>query len=103
MGSANRYQALPVMFASPTGTMRRMLSGTALDCWAGVMVVTRVVSPEPGATVLAAASPAPAAASAVLVRNAQLDRYLSAHRVLANGAMPGAGAEHRVHIVFEGQ
>ncbi len=70
---------------------------------AGVMVVTRVVSPEPGATVLAAASTAPVAASAVLVRNAQLDRYLSAHRVLANGAMPGAGAEHRVHIVFEGQ
>ena len=29
--------------------------------------------------------------------------YLSAHRVLANGAMPGASAEHRVHIVFEGQ
>ena len=42
-------------------------------------------------------------ASVVLVRNAQLDRYLSAHRSLAHGAMPGAGAEHRVHIVFEGQ
>ncbi|MES2715804.1 MAG: sigma-E factor negative regulatory protein [Pseudomonadota bacterium] len=70
---------------------------------AGVMVVTRVVTPEPSAAVLAAASTAPAAASAVLVRNAQLDRYLSAHRSLANGAMPGAGAEHRVHIVFEGR
>jgi len=44
-----------------------------------------------------------AAASAVLVRSPELDRYLSAHRSLANGAMPGAGAEHRVHIVFEGR
>jgi len=70
---------------------------------AGVMVVTRLVSPEPAGAVLAAARPAPAAASAVLVRNAQLDRYLSAHRALASGAMPGAGAEQRVYIVFEGQ
>lgn len=70
---------------------------------AGVMVVMRMGAPEPAAAVLAAASPLPAAASAVLVRNAQLDRYLSAHRALASGAMPGAGAEHRVYIVFEGQ
>jgi len=67
------------------------------------MVVTRVMSPAPvDATTLAGAGQAPDA-SVVLVRNAQLDRYLSAHRSLANGAMPGAGAEHRVHIVFEGQ
>ena len=38
-----------------------------------------------------------------LVRSAQLDRYLSAHRTLASGTLPGAGSEHRVHIVFEGQ
>jgi sigma-E factor negative regulatory protein RseA len=70
---------------------------------AGVMVVTRVMSPAPlDATTLASANPAPDA-SVVLVRNAQLDRYLSAHRSLANGAMPGAGAEPRVHIVFEGR
>lgn len=70
---------------------------------AGVMVVTRVMSPAPvEAPTIASAGPA-AGASAVLVRNIQLDRYLSAHRSLANGAMPGAGAEHRVHIVFEGQ
>lgn len=70
---------------------------------AGVMVVTRVMLPvSADATTLAVAAPA-AGASAVLVRSAQLDRYLSAHRSLANGAMPGAGAEHRVHIVFEGQ
>jgi sigma-E factor negative regulatory protein RseA len=70
---------------------------------AGVMVVTRVMSPAPvDATTLAGTTQAPDA-SVVLVRNAQLDRYLSAHRSLAHGAMPGAGAEHRVHIVFEGQ
>jgi sigma-E factor negative regulatory protein RseA len=70
---------------------------------AGVMVVTRVMSPASvDAPTLASTNPAPGA-SVVLVRNAQLDRYLSAHRSLANGAMPGAGAEHRVHIVFEGQ
>ena len=72
---------------------------------ARVMVVTRMVAPHPAGTLLAAAGSAstatPAAASAALVRDAQLDRYLSAHRSLANGAMPGT--EHRVHIVFEGQ
>lgn len=72
---------------------------------AGVMVVTRVMAPAPAAApVMAQTERVPAAgASAVLVRDARLDRYLSAHRSLANGAMPGAGAEHRVHIVFEGQ
>ncbi len=70
---------------------------------AGVMVVTRVSTPALGNAVMALATPAAVAASAVLVRDPQLDRYLSAHRVLANGAMPGASAEHRVHIVFEGQ
>jgi sigma-E factor negative regulatory protein RseA len=72
---------------------------------AGVMVVTRVMSPVPEAQpVLAGAGSLPAAgASAVLVRSAQLDRYLSAHRTLASGTLPGAGSEHRVHIVFEGQ
>lgn len=69
---------------------------------AGVMVVTRVMAPEPVAATLASSNPSPAA-SAVLVRNAQLDRYLSAHRALASGAMAGAGAEHRVYIVYEGQ
>lgn len=67
----------------------------------GVSLVTRNNAPEPGAAALAKADPAGAAASAVLVRNAQLDRYLSAHRALASGAMAGAGAEQRMHIVFE--
>lgn len=69
----------------------------------GVSLVTRNSAPEPGAAVQARAVPATAAASAVLVRNAQLDRYLSAHRALASGAMAGAGAEQRMHIVFEGR
>ncbi|MDH4393923.1 MAG: sigma-E factor negative regulatory protein [Aquabacterium sp.] len=72
---------------------------------AGVMVVTNVMSPTPAeAPAMASAGKPPnVEASAMLVRNAQLDRYLSAHRNLANGAMPGAGAEHRVHIVYEGR
>ena len=73
---------------------------------AGVMVVTQVMAPAPAdvPAMAGAGTTAPAAGtSAVLVRSAQLDRYLSAHRSLANGVMPGAGAEHRVHIVFEGQ
>jgi len=70
---------------------------------AGVMVATRVSVPTSGNAVLALSTPAAVAASAVLVRDPQLDRYLSAHRVLAHGAMPGAAAEHRVQIVFEGQ
>lgn len=68
----------------------------------GVTLVTRQGTPEAGPAVLAKAGPS-AAASAVLVRDAQLDRYLSAHRALASGAMAGAGAEHRVHIVYEGR
>lgn len=68
-----------------------------------VMVVTRVVEPSPAPILAGVDKPPAAAPSPVLVRNAQLDRYLAAHRSLANGAAPGAGAEHRVHIVFDGQ
>ena len=42
-----------------------------------------------------------AAASGALVRNANLDRYLQAHRSLANGVVAAGNAEHRVHIVYE--
>jgi sigma-E factor negative regulatory protein RseA len=69
----------------------------------GVTLITRQSAPEAGPAVLARAEPSGAAASAVLVRNAQLDRYLTAHRALASGAMAGAGAEQRMHIVFEGR
>ena len=71
---------------------------------AGVMVVTRLMAPEPVAGPTLAAAPAGAmAASGMLVRDARLDRYLSAHRSLANGTAAAGGAEHRVQIVFEGQ
>ncbi len=70
---------------------------------AGVTLVVRNSAPEQTAATLAKAEPVGTAASAVLVRNAQLDRYLSAHRALASGAMPGAGAEQRMHVVFEGR
>jgi sigma-E factor negative regulatory protein RseA len=70
---------------------------------ASVMVVTRVVEPSPAPMLAGVDKPPATATSAVLVRNAQLDRYLAAHRSLANGAAPGAGTEHRVHIVFDGQ
>ena len=33
--------------------------------------------------------------------NDKLDRYLEAHRSLANGVVAAGGAEHRVQIVFE--
>lgn len=72
----------------------------------GVTLVTRQSAPESDAAALAradAAGVAGAPASAALVRNAQLDRYLSAHRALASGAMAGASGEQRMHIVFEGR
>ena len=74
---------------------------------AGVLVLTRVVSinPADGAQLALAAPTAPAAATALtpgeLVRNAGLDRYLEAHRALANGVVAVGGAEHRMQIVFE--
>lgn len=67
---------------------------------AGLLVVTRVVSINPADSgQLAQAAPGPAAVD--LVRNAGLDRYLEAHRTLANGVVAGGGAEHRVQIVLE--
>jgi sigma-E factor negative regulatory protein RseA len=69
----------------------------------GVTLVTRQSAPDPDTATLAKADAAGAAASAVLVRNPQLDRYLTAHRALASGAMAGATGEQRMHIVFEGR
>lgn len=69
----------------------------------GVMMVTRVMAPATVAGPSLASAPADAAASGMLVRDARLDRYLSAHRSLANGAVAAGAGEHRVRIVFEGQ
>ena len=74
---------------------------------AGLLVLTRVLSPDPADRVqLAQAQTAgPAglsqAAAGDAVRNTGLDRYLEAHRSLANGVVAAGGAEHRVQIVFE--
>ena len=71
---------------------------------AGLLVVTRVVSINPadsGQLALAAPGATANANATDLVRNAGLDRYLEAHRTLANGVVAGGAAEHRVQIVFE--
>ena len=69
---------------------------------AGVLVINKaVVSPPAAEAVFALHMPSPA--SVVLVRDAQLDRYLAAHRNLGTG-LAGAsagGAERTVQIVFE--
>ena len=74
---------------------------------AGLLVVTRTFSPDAsGGAVLAKRAPGAGGDGVVLtagalVRNPGLDRYLEAHRSLANGAVAAGGAEHRVQIVFE--
>ena len=74
---------------------------------AGLLVVTRTFSPDAsGGAVLAKRAPGAAGDGVVLtagalVRNPGLDRYLEAHRSLANGVVAAGGAEHRVQIVFE--
>ena len=74
---------------------------------AGLLVVTRTFSPDAsGGAVLAKRASGTGGDGVVLtagalVRNPGLDRYLEAHRSLANGVVAAGGAEHRVQIVFE--
>lgn len=74
---------------------------------ASVLVVTRVAPRDPAAGAqLAQAGPASTATRAAavrgdVVRDQRLDRYLEAHRSLANGVVAAGAAEHRVQIVFE--
>ncbi len=71
---------------------------------AGVLVASRLLSSEPAAVPVLAAVPAGTTpASDTLVRDARLDRYLAAHRSLANSAMAAGRGEQRVQIVFEGR
>lgn len=91
--------------AAPAGVRarraRRWMAPTAVAAGfvavAGVLTVTRVSAPEGAATTVAGGAPAatvtsPAATSlagadaATLIRSAELDRYLAAHRQYANGA-----------------
>jgi sigma-E factor negative regulatory protein RseA len=81
---------------------RRWMAPTAVAAGfvavAGVLMVTRVSAPDGAASDVAARTAAPvagpvAAASqpgvegAPMIRSAELDRYLAAHRQYANGAM----------------
>lgn len=87
-------EPLPVVAFDPRPQRRpivrqRWLAGAAMAAGfaavAGVMVVTRSSAPDAVAPTLASASaPAvPSGADVVLVRNADLDRYLAAHRQYA--------------------
>ena len=79
---------------------------------AGLLVVTRVFSPDVAGGAVLAKAPMTAGSDGVVlasdtlvsgavVRNPGLDRYLQAHRSLTNGVVAAGGAEHRVQIVFE--
>lgn len=76
---------------------------------AGVLVASRLLSAEPAAEPVLAVAPARATPAGdsqdagTLVRDARLDRYLAAHRSLANSAMAAGRGEQRVQIVFEGR
>lgn len=98
--------APPVVAPGPAATGRRhrpswqLASAAAAAGFvavAGVLVVLRPTAQapaQPGAATLASNVPAePAVANGRMIRDAQLDRYLSAHRRVSNGAslaMPGA-------------
>lgn len=76
---------------------------------AGVLVVTRVAAPEApaagsGATLAQGSAAELSVANGKLVRDARLDRYLSAHRQVANGAvalMPGGVVRSVDAVVLE--
>ena len=76
---------------------------------AGVVVMMRTAEPQADAKALAAVAGQPdlVVVNGQLVRDAQLDRYLAAHRKVANGAgmqVPGAGVVRSVDtVVLEGR
>lgn len=68
---------------------------------AAVLVVNQPVVAPPAAAPVIALAPTPAAPAATLIRDAQLDRYLAAHRNLGTGVAGAGGAERTVQIVYE--
>lgn len=64
-------------------------------CWA----IYRAIDPGRQADRPQLVQRAPAAGD--LVRNAGLDRYLEAHRTLANGVVAMGGSQYRVHTVSD--
>jgi len=100
--AATGAQAMP----SPQRSFaRRWLAPAALAAGLmaalGLTLVPQLMTPTPVGPTLAATPAGPAQAAGTLVRDARLDRYLAAHRSLANNAMAVGAAEHRVQIVFE--
>ena len=69
----------------------------------GLTLLPQLTAPTPSGASLVAMPAVPAPATGTLVRDARLDRYLAAHRNLANNTTAAGGAEHRVQIVFEGR
>lgn len=86
-------EPVPVVPLAPRALQRpashaRWMAGAAVAAGfvavAGVVVATRGSAPEAGPTLAGASAPAaPSGVEAVLVRNADLDRYLAAHRQYA--------------------
>ena len=113
---------------APARRARRWMAPTAVAAGfvavAGAMMVTRVSAPDGAATALTASTTVPVGAgrpagvappaaapiqagvdSAPMIRSAELDRYLDAHRQYANGAMqvaPG-GAVRNAAVTAPGR
>lgn len=80
--------------------------GAACMAVAGVAMVLRLGDPTPTGDVMAQAgtATAPAASSVQIVRNAELDRYLSAHRQFAQGAaLASPAALRQVAVTPDGR
>lgn len=97
----------PVLHRAARSRWRRLMAPAAVAAGfvavVGMLGVSQLMTPTPAGPTLAAAPAGASDASGMLVRDARLDRYLSAHRSLANSAMAAGAAEHRVQIVFEGR
>ncbi|MBL8350053.1 MAG: sigma-E factor negative regulatory protein [Burkholderiaceae bacterium] len=68
---------------------------------AAVLVVNKAADAPPAAAPVIARAPAAAVPATTLIRDAQLDRYLAAHRNLGTGVAGAGGAERTVQIVYE--
>ena len=74
--------------------------GAGFASIAGLLVVYRLLVIDPGAQA-SGSQLARRVQAGELVRNARLDRYLEAHRTMANGVMTAGGAQFRVHTVSD--
>ncbi len=97
----------PALHRAARSRWRRLMAPAAVAAGfvavVGMLGVSQLMTPTPAGPTLAAVPAGSSDASGMLVRDARLDRYLSAHRSLANSAMAAGAAEHRVQIVYEGR